>query len=181
VIQQAESCLVIPVASLGVNSLPSPSDAKGTVAAAATKSAASLGVHATPSPVVAKDLLATTANVAVVAPATAPALLPAASPYRLRPDNLGKSALSSALLLDSGVPFEDLCAHHRGDSCLANTMLLPHSAAPILVALRSTGAPANLASEQWTEAQLNVAAQRGPHKGTNEHIKFMRSEFFDMI
>jgi hypothetical protein len=168
------------VASCGVNSLSSPVSVKGAVAAA-QRVAASSGVHASPSPVVAKGLLAATANVAVAVPAIAFASLPASGPYRLRPDNLGKSALSSALLLDSGVSFEDLCVRHRGDSCLANTTLLPHSAAPILAALRSTGAPANLSSDQWTEAQRDAAAQRGPHKGTNEHIEFMHTEFFDMI
>jgi hypothetical protein len=151
------------------------------VAVAAQRAAASSGVHAPPSPVVAKGLLAATANLAVAVPSIAPATIPAFGPYRLRPDNLGESALSLALLLDSGVFFEDLCVCYRGDSCLANTTLLPHSAAPILAALWSTGAPANLSSDQWTEAQRDAAAQHGPHKGTNEQIEFMRTEFFDMI
>jgi hypothetical protein len=101
--------------------------------------------------------------------------------YRLRPDNLGKSALSLALLLDSGLSFEDLCVRHRGKSCIADPTLLPHPAAPILASLRSTGAPANLSSTQWTEAQRDAAAQRGPHKGTHEHIEFLRTEFLDMV
>jgi hypothetical protein len=138
--------------------------------------AAATALRALPSPVVANSPLASTAT-------GRPPLVDVASPagpYRLRPDNLGKSALSSALLLESGMSFEDLCARHRGGSCLAEPTLLPHSAAPILSTLRSTGAPANLSSAQWTEAQRDAAIRRGPHKGTTEHIDFMRSEFFDM-
>jgi hypothetical protein len=43
------------------------------------------------------------------------------------------------------------------------------------------GAPANLSSAQWTEAEHNAAARRGTHKGTSEHIEFMQTEFHDMV
>jgi hypothetical protein len=154
------------VASCGVNSLSSPVSAKGTVAAAAQRAVARSGVHASPSPVVAKGLLAATANVAMAVPAIASASLPASGPYRLRPDNLSKSALSSALLLDSGVSFKDLCIRHRGDSCLANTTLLPHSAAPILAALHRTSGPKPNATQQPsaapTRAPTNTSSSCAP-------------------
>jgi hypothetical protein len=168
--------------------LPSPAVAKGTLAATANVAVAISGVHTHPSPVVAKSTVAASAKVAVavpspvlakgplaamakkavVAPAFVSASLPVTGPYRLRPDNLGKSALLSALLLDSGLSFQD-------------PMLLPHPAAPILAVLRSTGAPANLSSTKWTEAQRDASAKRDPHKGTHEHIEFLQTEFFDMI
>jgi hypothetical protein len=154
---------------------PSPAAAKGTLAATAQMAVA------IPSPALAKGPLAAMAKKAVVAPAFASASLPVTGTYRLQLDNLGKSALSSALLLDSGLFFQDLCVRHRGKSCLANPTLLPHPAAPILAALRSTGAPANLSSTQWTEARRDAAAKRGPHKGTHEHIEFLQTEFFNMI
>jgi hypothetical protein len=154
---------------------PSPAAAKGTLAATAQVAVA------VPSPVLAKGPLAAMAKKAVVAPVFASAPLPVTGTYRLRPDNLGKSALSSALLLDSGLSFQDLCVRHHGKSCIADPTLLPHPAAPILAALRSTGAPANLSSTQWTEAQRDAAAKRGPHKGTHKHIEFLRTEFFNMV
>jgi hypothetical protein len=177
----------------GVLAVPSPVDATSTLAAIAH------GVLAVQSPVVATRPLAAAAPVpptakAMLSPAPAPiaatleqapaialASLSVAGSYRLRPDNLGKSALSLALLLESGMSFEELCVHHRGASCLADPKLLPHTAAPILSTLRSTGAPAHLSSAQWTEGQRDAATKRGPHKGTHEHIEFMRAEFFDMV
>jgi hypothetical protein len=77
--------------------------------------------------------------------------------------------------------FEELCTYHWGASCLADPKLLPHTAAPILSTLRSTGAPAHLSSAQWTEGLRDAATKHGPHKGTHEHIEFMRAEFFDMV
>jgi hypothetical protein len=40
---------------------------------------------------------------------------------------------------------------------------------------------ASLSDDPWTLAQLDAAAARGPHKGTAEHIEFMRDEFQDMV
>jgi hypothetical protein len=141
---------------LGVHTPPSPAAAKGTLAATAQVAVA------VPSPALAKGPLAAMAKKAVVTPAFVSASLPVTGPYQLRPDNLGKSALSSALLLDSGLSFQDLCVRHNGKSCLADPILLPHPAAPILAVLRSTCAPANLSSTQWTEAQCDAAAKQGP-------------------
>jgi hypothetical protein len=155
--------------------ISSPGPAKGLLAATAK------GTVVVQSPGPANGLLAATAKGTVAVSAIASASPPGASPYRLRPDNLGKSALVSALLIESGMSFANVSARHHGDSCLANATLLPHSAAPILATLRSTGAPANLSSAPWTEAQHDAAAKHGPHKGTNEHIEFMRAEFFDMV
>jgi hypothetical protein len=101
--------------------------------------------------------------------------------YQLRSDNLGKSALLSASLLSSGLSFEDLCNRHRGPSCLSDPTLLPHASVPILSSLRSTGAPANQTTPTWALDQLDVAATRGPHQSTRDHIDFMRQEFFDMV
>jgi hypothetical protein len=169
----AQSTVAAPAQSAKAKSSPCP--AKGPVAAPAQVAAA------VQSPMLAKGPLAATAQRAVVASVLASAALPVAGPYLLRPGNLGKSALSSAVLLDSGLSFQELCVRHRGSSCLANASLLPHPAAPILSSLRSTGAPANLSSAQWTEVERDAAARRGPHKGTHEHIEFMRTEFHDMI
>jgi hypothetical protein len=43
--------------------------------------------------------------------------------------------------------FSELCVQHRGPSCLADPALLPHTAAPILLELRATGATARLSDD----------------------------------
>jgi hypothetical protein len=94
-----------------VHTLPSPLAGQSTVAAPAqcrgqvkcmsgqrpSGSPAQVAV-AVQSPMLAKGPLAATAQRTVVASVLASVALPIAGPYRLRPDNLGKSALSSAVL-----------------------------------------------------------------------------------
>jgi hypothetical protein len=107
--------------------------------------------------------------------------LPPLLGQRLRPDNLGKLALLSAEHLSRGISFENLCKHHRGISCLSDPTSLPHAAVPILLSLRSIGAPAHQSTEPWSLAQLDAAVLRGPHKSMQDHIDFLREEFFDMV
>jgi hypothetical protein len=52
---------------------------------------------------------------------------------------------------------------------------------PILLSLRSVGAPAHQSAKPWSLAQLDAAILRGPHKSTQDHIDFLREEFFDMV
>jgi hypothetical protein len=107
--------------------------------------------------------------------------LPPASNYRLLSDTLGKLAMASAEMLDSGMSFSTLCIRHRGPSCLADPSSIPHRAAPLLTALWHHGATAAQGTANWPLAKLDDAASRGPHRSTNEHVEFMRQGFSEMV
>jgi hypothetical protein len=106
----------VVVSSPGLSKGPLTATAKGTVVfqspgpAKGPLASTAKGTVGVQSPGPAEGPLAATAKGTAAVPAIASTSPTGASPYRLRPDNLGNSALLSALLLESGMSFVGLCA-----------------------------------------------------------------------
>ena len=96
-------------------------------------------------------------------------------------DRLGTFVAHAAHLLESGLPFPDLCSLHRGPSCLSNPAGLPHPAVPLLQHLRLSGASAPQSTPSWSPSRLASALSRGPHPSAKLNATFLRSEFADMV
>jgi hypothetical protein len=86
-----------------------------------------------------------------------------------------------AALLDHGMSFSDLCAHHWGPTCFSNFESLPHPASSFLASLHSRGAPAVQHTKLWSLERWDQVAARGPHQSTHKHIDFTHQEFSEMI
>lgn len=100
--------------------------------------------------------------------------------YRLSLDALGKSARTTASLLDSGLSFVDVVKRHRGPTCMSETSKLPHPAAGLLSRIRRSGVPVLQSTLPWTLEQLDTAVQRGPHQSAKANATFMRDEISAM-
>ncbi len=96
--------------------------------------------------------------------------------YHLSLDALGKSARATALLLESGMSFVDVVKKHRGPTCLADTLQLPHPAAGLLSRIRRSGVPVIQSELPWPQEQLDTAVQCGPHQSAKADATFMRDE-----
>jgi len=100
--------------------------------------------------------------------------------YHLSLDALGKSARATALLLESGMSFVDVVKKHRGPTCIADTLQLPHPAAGLLSRIRRSGVPVIQSDLPWPQEQLDAAVQRGPHQSAKADATFMRDEISAM-